>query len=94
MTTASPEPFSTWSGARLLGRAARSIPFAGAFFAALTLPRAIRRKGPIGGVADAGLDAVPFVGAAKNVIEVVRGQDFFPDRAVEDLSSADEVSLS
>ena len=29
---------------------------------------------------DTGLNALPFVGAAKNAIEVVRGRDFFPDR--------------
>jgi hypothetical protein len=26
------------------------------------------------------LNAVPIVGAAKNIVEVVRGRDFFPDR--------------
>jgi hypothetical protein len=40
----------------------------------------MRRKGVISGALDTGLNAVPFVGAAKNVLEVVRGRDFFPDR--------------
>jgi hypothetical protein len=40
----------------------------------------MRRKGVISGVLDTGLNAVPFVGAAKNVLEVARGRDFFPDR--------------
>ena len=40
----------------------------------------MRRKGVISGALDTGLNAVPFVGAAKNVLEVARGRDFFPDR--------------
>jgi hypothetical protein len=40
----------------------------------------MRRKGVISGALDTGLNAVPFVGAAKNVWEVARGRDFFPDR--------------
>jgi len=75
------EPFSTWEGARLPGRVARSIPFLGALVSAATLGATMRRKGTFGGLADASLDAVPFFGAAKNLVELVRGQDFFPDRA-------------
>ena len=40
----------------------------------------MRRKGVISGVLDTGLNALPLVGAAKNVLEVARGRDFFPDR--------------
>jgi hypothetical protein len=40
----------------------------------------MRRKGVISGALDTGLNAIPFVGAAKNTVEVVRGRDFFPDR--------------
>jgi hypothetical protein len=40
----------------------------------------MRRKGVIGGAFDTGLNAIPFIGAAKNAVEVVRGRDFFPDR--------------
>jgi hypothetical protein len=40
----------------------------------------MRRKGVISGALDSGLNAVPFVGLAKNVVEVARGRDFFPDR--------------
>jgi hypothetical protein len=69
-----------WSGARLSRRLARSIPFVGAAVAVATLGATLRRKGLVGGVADTGLNSIPFVGAAKNVIEVVRGEDFFPDR--------------
>jgi hypothetical protein len=69
-----------WSGARLARRLARSIPFLGAAVAVATLGATMRSKGVVGGVADTSLNAIPFVGAAKNVIEVVRGEDFFPDR--------------
>lgn len=75
------EPSSSWGGAHLAGRLARSIPFVGAVVAAATLGSTMRRKGPLGGLADASLDAIPFFGAAKNVVELVRGEDFFPDRA-------------
>jgi hypothetical protein len=59
---------------------ARSIPFVGAVVAVATLGITMRRKGVVGGLADTGLNSIPFVGAAKNVAEVLRGEDFFPDR--------------
>ena len=71
-----------WGGARLSRRLARSIPLLGAVVALATLGGTMRRKGVAGGLADAGLNSIPFVGAAKNVVEVMRGQDFFPDRPV------------
>jgi len=37
-------------------------------------------KGIFRGAMDTGLNAVPFLGAAKNVVEIARGRDFFPDR--------------
>ena len=37
-------------------------------------------KGVVSGTLDTGLNAVPFVGALKNIAEVMRGRDFFPDR--------------
>jgi hypothetical protein len=52
----------------------------GAAIAVVTVASTMRRKGVISGALDTGLDAVPFVGLAKNVVEVARGRDFFPDR--------------
>jgi hypothetical protein len=69
-----------WGGVRLSRRVSRSLPWIGAGVALLTVVSTMRRKGVISGVLDTGLNAVPFVGAAKNVVEVVRGRDFFPDR--------------
>jgi len=71
---------ATWGGARLSRRVSRSLPWIGAGIALLTVASTMRRKGVISGALDTGLNAMPFVGAAKNAIEVVRGRDFFPDR--------------
>jgi hypothetical protein len=45
-----------------------------------TVASTMRRKGVISGALDTGLNAMPFLGAAKNAVEVFRGRDFFPDR--------------
>jgi hypothetical protein len=61
-------------------RMARSLPFIGVVIGAATVVSAMRRKGVISGAVDTGINAVPFVGLAKNAVEVARGRDFFPDR--------------
>ena len=71
-----------WGGARLSRRLARSLPWLGAAVAVVTVGAAMRRKGLISGALDSGLNAIPFVGFAKNTVEVARGRDFFPDRRV------------
>jgi hypothetical protein len=65
---------------RIARRLSHSVPFLGTVIALVTIGAAIRRKGWLGGTANTALDAIPFVGAAKNVVEVARGRDFFPDR--------------
>ena len=69
-----------WGGARLSRRLSRSLPWVGGLIAVATVASTMRRKGVISGFLDTGLNAVPVVGAAKNVLEVARGRDFFPDR--------------
>ena len=69
-----------WGGARMSSRLSRSLPVIGAAIAVVTVASAMRRKGVISGALDSALNAVPFFGAAKNAVEVVRGRDFFPDR--------------
>jgi hypothetical protein len=69
-----------WGGARLSRRLSRSLPWVGGVIAVATIASTIRRKGVISGTLDTGLNAIPLVGAAKNVIELARGRDFFPDR--------------
>lgn len=59
----------------------RSIPILGAAIAAATVVATMRRKGVLGGALDTGLNAMPGIGAAKNAVEILRGRDFFPDRA-------------
>lgn len=56
------------------------MPWIGTAIALATVVGTMRRKGFFGGVVDTGLNAVPFLGAAKNVAEMVRGRDFIADR--------------
>jgi hypothetical protein len=63
-------------------RLRKSVPIVGAIIAVATVVGTMRRKGMVGGAFDTGLNAVPFVGAVKNLVEMVRGRDFFPDRPV------------
>jgi hypothetical protein len=69
-----------WGGARLSRRFARAMPLVGAALALATLAATMRRKGVMRGALDAGLNAMPFLGAAKTTYEIVRGRDLFPDR--------------
>jgi hypothetical protein len=65
---------------RVKRRIARSLPWVGAAVAIMTLGSAIRRKGFFGGTLNTALDAIPFVGGAKNLAEVYRGRDFIRDK--------------
>lgn len=69
-----------WGGMRLSRRLRRSIPILGTVIAVATVVSTVRRKGVVSGTLDTGLNAVPILGVLKNVAEVVRGRDFFPDR--------------
>jgi hypothetical protein len=69
-----------WGGSWLSSRAAKSIPWVGVAVALLTVAATVRRKGVFRGALDTGLNAVPYLGAAKNVAETVRGRDFIADR--------------
>jgi hypothetical protein len=69
-----------WGGAKLSRRVARSVPWLGAALVLITAGATMRRKGVISGALDTGLNAVPILGAAKNMVEFARGRDFFPDK--------------
>ena len=69
-----------WGGARLSRRLAKTMPIIGAAVAVATVLGTMRRKGVISGAFDTAFNAIPFVGAAKNAVEIARGRDFFPDR--------------
>ena len=66
-------------------RLSRSMPWIGAGIALLTIAGTMKRKGFLRGGVDTALNALPVVGAMKNVAEVVRGRDFIPDRPVSSL---------
>ena len=70
-----------YGGMRLSKRLRRSVPIIGTAIAVATVVSTVRRKGLVSGSLDTGLNAMPLVGILKNAIEVVRGRDFFPDRA-------------
>ena len=74
------EQLGSYAGRKLARRLTRSIPYLGALIALATLGTAIRRKGWVGGALHTGLDAIPYVGGAKNLAEVARGRDFLPDK--------------
>ena len=71
---------ASYAGRKLRRRVSRSIPWIGGILAIATLGSAIRSKGWVRGALHTALDAVPYVGGAKNLAEAVRGRDFFPDR--------------
>ena len=69
-----------YGGMRLSKRLRRSVPIIGTAIAVATIVSTVRRKGLVSGSLDTGLNAMPFVGALKNAVEMMRGRDFFPDR--------------
>ena len=77
---ANAKPLTRYAGRKLGRRLSRSIPWIGTLIAIATIGSAIRRKGILRGAIHSGLDAIPFVGGAKNLAEAARGRDFFPDR--------------
>ena len=64
---------------KLIKRLVRAVPWIGGVIALATIGRTIRAKGLFKGSLNAGLDAIPFVGSAKNLAEAVRGRDFLPN---------------
>ena len=63
-------------------RASRSLPWIGAAIAVATVVGTMKRKGVLRGGLDTALNAMPIVGAVKNVAEAMRGRDFIADRPV------------
>jgi len=67
-------------GWQVAKRIAKMVPFGGAVIAALLVGGDIKKKGVVKGVLNSGIDAIPFVGLAKNAVELIRG-DFISDKA-------------
>jgi hypothetical protein len=66
-------------GWQVAKRVAKTIPFGGTVVAVVLVGSDIKNKGVIKGVINSSIDAIPFVGLAKNAVELVRG-DFIPDK--------------
>lgn len=68
-------------GWQVAKRIAKSVPYVGTAMAIGLVGYDIKNKGVVKGVLNAGLDAIPFVGAGKNIIEFFTG-DLLPDKQV------------
>jgi hypothetical protein len=66
-------------GWQVAKRVAKMVPFGGTVIVVGLVGHDIKKKGFVKGVVNSGIDAIPFVGLAKNAVELVRG-DFLPDK--------------
>jgi putative toxin of predicted polymorphic toxin system len=73
---------SRYASRRITRRLYRTMPWIGSVLAIVTLGKAVRRKGLVGGTVDTALDFIPFVGGVKNLAELGRGRDLIPDKSV------------
>ncbi|MBV9215407.1 MAG: hypothetical protein JO053_04450 [Acidobacteria bacterium] len=65
-----------WQAAK---HVAKAIPLGGTAVAVALVGVDIKNKGVVKGLVNSGIDAIPFVGLAKNAVELVTG-DFIPDK--------------
>lgn len=66
-------------GWQVAKRVAKMVPFGGTVIAVGLVGHDIKKKGFVKGVVNSGIDAIPFVGLAKNAVELFTG-DFLPDK--------------
>ena len=66
-------------GWQIAKRAAKMLPFGGTAVVLALVGHDIKKKGLAKGLMNSGMDAIPFIGLAKNGIELFAG-DFFPDK--------------
>ncbi len=66
-------------GWQVAKRLAKTVPFGGTAVVIALVGTDIKNKGVVKGLVNSGIDAIPFVGLAKNAVELVRG-DFIPDK--------------
>ena len=66
-------------GWQVAKRLAKMVPFGGTAIAVVLVGSDIKRKGVIKGVINSGIDAIPFVGLAKNGVELFTG-DLIADK--------------
>jgi hypothetical protein len=66
-------------GWQIAKRVAKSVPLGGTAVAIVLVGSDIKNKGVVNGLINSGIDAIPFVGLAKNAVELFKG-DFIPDK--------------
>ena len=66
-------------GWQVAKRVAKMVPFGGTVIVVGLVGHDIKKKGLVRGVVNSGIDAIPFVGFAKNAVELFTG-DFIPDK--------------
>jgi hypothetical protein len=66
-------------GWQVAKRLAKSLPFGGTAVVVALVGTDIKNKGVMKGLVNSGIDAIPFVGLAKNAVELFTG-DFIPDK--------------
>ncbi len=69
-------------GWKLARRVGKTIPGVGTALAIGFVGYDIKKKGFINGILNSGLDAVPFVGMGKNILEMFTG-DLLPDKTIK-----------
>lgn len=74
-----PRKLTRAGGWALIRRGGKSIPYVGTAMAIAFVGSDIKRKGVVKGLLNSGIDAIPFVGFAKNAVELATG-DLFPDK--------------
>lgn len=68
-------------GWNIAKRVAKSVPYVGSALAIGLVGYNVKKKGLVRGVVDSGLDAIPFVGTAKNITELFTGDLIPPKRS-------------
>lgn len=66
-------------GWQVAKRVAKMVPFGGTVIVVGLVGHDIKKKGLVKGVVNSSIDAIPFVGFAKNAVELFTG-DFIPDK--------------
>jgi hypothetical protein len=60
-------------------KAAKAIPVVGTVLGIVFWADDVKAKGLVYGTSNSAVDAIPYVGAAKGVTEIIAGSDFIPD---------------
>jgi hypothetical protein len=69
-------------GWQVAKRVAKMVPFGGTVIVVGLVGHDIKKKGLVKGVVNSSIDAIPFVGFAKNAVELFTG-DFIPDKKAD-----------